>query len=183
MGPSIHSTRRLSIHRTLGILAMAFFVATTQLDAEETPQARIKRAALVTDCLDCSIRFFTEVVGFRLDSRGTLPGGQEPELGQLFNIDASKDIERALLSTRTEQRGLFLIEQAKMPDRKPSDINPVVLVIETDDLVALVERARAMDITTGAIVHGTAAEGFQFSEARIVSPAGHVLLVYQYDMQ
>jgi hypothetical protein len=32
-------------------------------------------------------------------------------------------------------------------------------------------------------VHGTAPEGFQYSEARVVSPAGHVLLVYQYSKE
>ena len=65
--------------------------------ANET--ARIKRISLMTPDIDRSIQFFTEVVGFSLDFEGTLPPNGEPFLGEVFNIDASVPIRRALLST------------------------------------------------------------------------------------
>ena len=77
--------------------------------------SRIKRISLMTPDLDQSIAFFAGVVGFTLDFEGTLPPGGEPFLGPVFNIDAEKPIRRALLSTSTEARGLFLIEHPEAP--------------------------------------------------------------------
>ena len=77
--------------------------------------SRIKRISLMTPDLDQSISFFTRVIGFTLNYQGTLPPGGEPFLGPVFNIDASKPIRRALLSTSTEARGLFLIEHPEAP--------------------------------------------------------------------
>ena len=59
--------------------------------------ARIKRISLITHDLDRSIVFFTEVVGFILDLKGTLPPGGEPFLGPVFNIDVWRPIRWALL--------------------------------------------------------------------------------------
>ena len=77
--------------------------------------ARIKRISLMTPDLDRSIAFFTEVVGFTLDFEGTLLPGGEPFLGPVFNIDASKPIRRALLSTRPRREALSLIEHSGAP--------------------------------------------------------------------
>ena len=87
----------------LGLLCCLLAVST------EAQTSRIKRISLMTPDLDQSIAFFTGVIGFTLDFEGMLPPGGEPFLGPVFNIDAGKPIRRALLSTSTEARGLFLI--------------------------------------------------------------------------
>ena len=69
----------------------------------------------MTSDLDQSILFFTKVIGFTLDFEGTLPPNTEPFLGPVFNVDSNKPIRRALLSSATEPRGLFLIERLQMP--------------------------------------------------------------------
>ena len=86
------------------------FLCAVVMTTAQAQTARIKRISLMTPDLDRSIAFFTEVVGFTLDFEGTLPPGGEPFLCPVFNIDVSRPIRRAVLSTETEPRVLFLIE-------------------------------------------------------------------------
>jgi len=141
--------------------------------------ARIKRISLMTPDLDRSILFFTEVVGFTLDFEGTLPPGGEPFLGPVFNIDASKPIRRALLSTKTEARGLFLIEHYDAPQFDSDRPTPVVTVVEVPQLSDTLTSARAFGVTVSETATDTTPEGMRFSEAMITSPGGHAILVYE----
>ena len=141
--------------------------------------SRIKRVSLMTPDLDQSIAFFTEVIGFTLDFEGTLPPGGEPFLGSVFNIDASKPIRRALLSTSTESRGLFLIEHPDAPrpnPERPTGVVTVVQVQSIDNTLALAEAAGAL---VSEIVTDMTPEGMRFSEVMVASPGGHTILVYE----
>ena len=113
---------RARIHRsvlwpqTAGMFLLCCLLAVSA----EAQTSRIKRISLMTPDLDQSIAFFTGVIGFTIEYEGTLPPGGEPFLGPVFNIDASKPIRRALLSTSTEARGLFLIEHPEAPAPDPA---------------------------------------------------------------
>jgi len=141
--------------------------------------ARVKRISLMTPDLDQSITFFTGVVGFTLDFEGPLPANGEPFLGPVFNIDTSRPIRRALLSTRTESRGLFLIEhpEAPLPDVKQPTV--VVMVIEVEDLNETLARAKTFGSVVSDIFSDTTPEGRLFREAMINSPGGHRVLLYE----
>ncbi len=141
--------------------------------------ARVKRISLMTPDLDQSITFFTGVVGFTLDFEGTLPANGEPFLGPVFNIDTSRPIRRALLSTRTESRGLFLIEhpEAPLPDVKQPTV--AVMVIEVEDLNETLARAKTFGSVVSDIFSDTTPEGRLFREAMINSPGGHRVLLYE----
>lgn len=149
--------------------------------ASDSP--RIKRISLMTTDLDQSIAFFTEVIGFTLDFEGTLPANSEPFLGPVFNIDSHKPIRRALLSTATEPRGLFLIEHKPMPSANATAPRSVVTVTQVDDLEATLLRAIEFGSKTTEVVSDITPEGASFAEALIMSPGGHAILVYQYDAQ
>ena len=140
---------------------------------------RIKRISLMTPDLDQSIAFFTGVIGFTLDFEGTLPPGGEPFLGPVFNIDASKPIRRALLSTSTEARGLFLIEHPETPVRDPDEPTAVVTVVEVESIDHTLARAEDAGAPVSETVTDVTPEGMQFSEAMITSPGGHAILVYE----
>ena len=148
-----------------------------QVIADEAP--RIKRISFMTPDIDRSIQFFTEVVGFSLDFEGTLPPNGEPFLGEVFNIDASVPIRRALLSTSREPRGLFLIEHPNAPPPDAALPTAVVTVIQVDDLSATVARAARFGASTSDTVSDVTPEGATFREAMITSPGGHAILVYQ----
>ena len=160
------------------LVGMALLCCLLAVSAE-AQTSRIKRISLMTPDLEQSISFFTRVIGFTLNYEGTLPPGGEPFLGPVFNIDASKPIRRALLSTSTEARGLFLIEnpEAPAPDpNKPTDVLTLVEVESIDDTLAL---AAAAGAPVSETVSDVTPEGILFSEAMITSPGGHVILVYE----
>ena len=141
--------------------------------------SRIKRISLMTPDLDQSIAFFTGVIGFTLDYEGTLPPGGEPFLGPVFNIDASKPIRRALLSTSTEARGLFLIEHPEAPAPDPDEPTAVVTVVEVESIDNTLALAAAAGAPVSETVTDVTPEGMLFSEAMITSPGGHAILVYE----
>lgn len=147
--------------------------------ASESP--RIKRISLMTDDLQRSISFFTEVIGFTLDFEGTLPPNSEPFLGPVFNIDSRQPIRRALLSTAVEARGLFLIEHSDYTENKPEAPRAVVTVVQVADLTSVMTRASEFGAQTSEMVKDVTPEGASFAEALVMSPAGHPILVYEYD--
>ena len=129
----------------------------------------------MTPELDRSIAFFTELVGFTLDFEGTLLPGAEPFLGPVFNIDVSRPICRALLSTETEPRRLFLIEHPRSPradERKPT---AVVTVAQVSHLEKTLARAQTFGAPVSEIETDITPEGQYFSEAMIISPGGHTI--------
>ena len=167
--------RRKRFWRRVSMCFLCALVTTTA----QAQTSRIKRISLMTPDLDRSIAFFTEVVGFTLDFEGTLPPGGEPFLGPVFNIDVSQPIRRALLSTETEPRGLFLIEHPRSPradDRQPT---AVVTGREVSDMEQTLARAQAFGTQVSETETDVTPEGAPFSEAMITSPGGHAILVYQ----
>ena len=135
----------------------------------------------MTSDLDQSIAFFTEVIGFTLDFEGTLPPNTEPFLGPVFNVDSAKPIRRALLSTATELRGLFLIENLQLESPKKTAPRPVVTVVQVDDLAETLDRATQFGSDVSEVITDTTPEGASFAEALVMSPSGHAILVYQHD--
>ena len=156
-----------------------FVLAENNEEALEDYTARIKRISLMTQNLEESLNFFTMVIGFEIDFKGTLPPGKESFLGPVFNIDTNKPINRALLSTSKEPRGLFLIEQKEMKRPSIDDIRSVVLVVEVDSLEETLNRAKIFESFATETITDVTPEGKTFSEAMILSPAGHAILVYQ----
>ena len=161
------------------LLAVVLSLASHSVTASESP--RIKRISLMTSDLDQSIAFFTEVIGFTLDFEGTLPPNTEPFLGPVFNVDSAQPIRRALLSTATEPRGLFLIERLQMPLLDKTAPRPLVTVVQVDDLAETLDRATQFGSDVSEVITDTTPEGASFAEALVMSPSGHAILVYQYD--
>ena len=159
-------------------LLICFLCGVTAL-AANAQTARIKRISLITPDLDQSIAFFTEVIDFTLDLDGILPPSGEPFLGTIFNIDASRPIRRALLSTETESRGLFLIEHSKSPLPDHSQPTAVVTVVQVKSLEQTLARALAFGAPISHTEKDVTPEGVSFNEAMITSPGGHAILVYQ----
>ena len=165
--------------RSWPVLMMLILACCALAAAASAQTARIKRVSLMTSDLDQSIAFFTEVVGFTLDFEGTLPAGGEPFLGPVFNIDAAKPIRRALLSTSTEPRGLFLIEHPASPAPDPGIPTAVVTVVQVANIGQTLQAARVFGAPVSETVTDVPPEGMRFSEAMITSPGGHAILVYE----
>ena len=160
------------------IIGMALLCCLLAVSAE-AQTSRIKRISLMTPDLDQSISFFTRVIGFTLNYEGTLPPSGEPFLGPVFNIDASKPIRRALLSTSSEARGLFLIEHPDAPAPDPDEPTAVVTVVEVESIDNTLALAGAAGAPVSETVTDVTPEGMLFSEAMVTSPGGHAILVYE----
>ena len=160
------------------LIGMALLCCLLAVSAE-AQTSRIKRISLMTPDLDQSISFFTRVIGFTLNYEGTLPSDGEPFLGPVFNIDASKPIRRALLSTSTEARGLFLIEHPEAPAPDPDEPTAVVTVVEVESIDNTLALAAAAGAPVSDTITDVTPEGMLFSEAMITSPGGHAILVYE----
>ena len=83
------------------------------------------------------------MVGFTLDFEGISPSGGEPFLGPVFNIYVPRPIRRALLSTETEPRGLFLIEHPSLPRTDYRQPTTVVTMVQVSGLAQTMARAQA----------------------------------------
>ena len=153
------------------LIGMALLCCLLAVSAE-AQTSRIKRISLMTPDLDQSIAFFTGVIGFAIEYEGTLPPGGEPFLGPVFNIDVSKSIRRALLSTSTEARGLFLIEHPEAPAPDPAKPTAVVTVVEVESIDNTLALAAAAGAPVSETVTDVTPEGMRFSEAMITSPGG-----------
>ena len=160
------------------LIGMALLCCLLAVSAE-AQTSRIKRISLRTPDLDQSIAFFPGGIGFAIEYEGTLPPGGEPFLGPVFNIDASKPIRRALLSTSTEARGLFLIEHPEAPAPDPAKPTAVVTVVEVESIDNTLALAEAAGAPVSETVTDVTPEGMRFSEAMITSPGGHAILVYE----
>ncbi len=90
-------------------------------------------------------------------------------------------MNRAVLSTSTEPRGFFLLEQPGMVITKPSELRNIVLVVETDDLTALKLIALEFSARSYSVVSGKTSDGGRFKEMLILSPRGHGVLVFEYN--
>ena len=168
--------RGLMLYRRVIVTGLVCLVLSSASSAQSS---RIKRISLMTPDLNRSIAFFTEVIGFTLDFEGTLPPGGEPFLGPVFNIDATKPIRRALLSTKTEPRGLFLIEHPSVSPANGDTVNSVVTVIQVLDLDQTLRAARVFGVFHTGMVSDVTPEGMPFSEAMITSPGGHAILCFE----
>ena len=163
---------------SLQLIGMALLCCLLAMSAE-AQTSRIKRISLMTPDLDQSISFFTRVIGFTLNYEGTVPPGSEPFLGTVCNIDASKPIRRALLSTSTEAWGLFLIEHPEAPEPDPDETTDVVTVVEVESIDNTLALAAAAGSPVSDTVADVSPEGMLFSEAMITSPGAHAILVFE----
>ena len=74
------------------------------------------------------------MTGLTLDFEGTLQSGSEPFLGPVLKIYASQSIRRAMLSTKRESLGLFLIGYTAMSPSIGEAVNAAVTVLHVPDL-------------------------------------------------
>lgn len=143
-------------------------------------QGHIKRVALRVPDLDRGIRFFSEVIGFRLDMQFTMEPGADPYFPLVFNVSHDKPIRMALFSTAAEPRGLFLAEFPDMAVPEPDKALDQVMVLEVPDMAAVRKRAHTAGFDTADPQEGTAPDGTRFSEMLIIGPGRHRVLVFQY---
>jgi len=147
----------------------------------ELDKARIKRLAIQVPDLDRAILFYRDVIGFTVEMTGVIEAGDEPYMHKVFNSDPGKSVRRALFSTSTEKRGLFIVEDTAMPSAKPGIPRRFAAVIEVRDLLAVRDRATAAGFRTEDHQVSRTPSGKAFAEMIIDGPGGQAILAFEYD--
>jgi quercetin dioxygenase-like cupin family protein/catechol 2,3-dioxygenase-like lactoylglutathione lyase family enzyme len=147
---------------------------------------RIKRPLLIVHDLAKSIEFYVDVVGLELYSVEPTYDRRPDSLGyQMFNIDAGSRKRMALLNTADEIRGMTLQEVRDMNFTVQQRPRTSTILFETDDLLALRDRAAAagypvIEPVLADIPSTDKASALRFMEFGIVDPDGHVVSFFQY---
>ncbi|MEM9495840.1 MAG: VOC family protein [Pseudomonadota bacterium] len=167
------------------ILVVLFFLISTYASAETAPASsfvHIKRPSLVVPDLDEAVLFYRDVLGFKVDAIGDLDVKAGSVLIDLFNIEPGAPVRRALFSSSTSERALFVMETPGAPAYDDADKRHSIQVVQTKDLAAVVARAREHGFHVGVSNSDTSASsGATFTETAIMGPGGQAVLVYQFD--
>lgn len=140
----------------------------------------IKRTSMWVSDLNEAIKFFRDVIGFTIESEKKLSLSPDSVLFEVFNADPAQDYRRVIFSSKTEERILFVMESAEAPTLGSADKRPSILVIRTDDIGALTERARENGFQVGRSNTTIYPNGVgQITETVIIGPNGHAVLAYE----
>ncbi len=118
------------------------------------------------------------MTGLTLDFEGTLPSGGEPFLGPVLKIDASQSIRRAMLSTKRESRGLFLIGYTAMSPSISEAVNGAVTVFHVPDLYWTLASAGEFGTLNRDVVTDVTPQGLTFGEELLSNPGGYAVRIY-----
>lgn len=160
-------------------LSLTIFCAPPICAADDT-YVKLKRAALWVPDLDRAIVFFRDVLGFRLESQGTLIIEEGSVMFDLFNAEPPLTVRRALFSSSVENNSLFVMESKDAPTYDNGEERPSILVIETHDLPELLARAASLDFKVGEsnVTQPASVDG-ALHETVVVGPGGQSVLIYQ----
>lgn len=164
----------------LGSLTLAQTATARTPSNASIPSVQVKRTSMWVPDLDRAVLFFHTVIGFSIDSRKELKLDEDSVLFDLFNVDPKQKIRRALFSSPLQERVLFVMESADAPRYSRKDKRSSILVIRTDDMKGVIERAKTHGFAIGRSNISTAATtGRTFTETTVFGPAGNAVLLYE----
>jgi catechol 2,3-dioxygenase-like lactoylglutathione lyase family enzyme len=159
-------------------LSPAAIAKTSSNALDQSPN--VKRTSMWVPDLDRAVLFFHTVIGFSIESRKELKLDENSVLFDLFNVDPKQKIRRVLFSSPLQERVLFVMESADAPRYSREDKRSSILVIRTDDMNGVIERAKTHGFAIGRSNISTAATtGRTFTETTVFGPAGNAVLLYE----
>jgi len=145
---------------------------------------KLKRAAIWVADLDRAIVFYRDVLGFSLNTVSNIELKDDSVLFDMYNADPSQQIRRALFSSSTEERALFVMETPAAPEYVIDSKRHSSLVLESKDLQAVEARAAKHGFKIGAKnIDALESNGTEFRETVIIGPGGQTVLVYHLSLE
>lgn len=152
----------------------------SQTTSDVDNSSHIKRTSMWVPDLDQATVFFQDVIGLKIESRKTLDLPTDSVLFDVFNADPEQNYRRVLFSSDIEDRVLFVMESRDAPTHAHQDKRQSIMVIRTNDLDGVTQRAEASGFSVGqsnSTVYETV--GTVVHETVINGPAGVAVLMYQ----
>lgn len=137
-----------------------------------------KRATLMVADIDRSLVIYRDILGFQGGQVNTsLPTSYSYEV---FNLDPKATLRTTMLSAGPSQvRTLALFEIKGQPIVTPQSPRPVAMVINAVNLPQVMEKIKALGLTTIAPRPLKTPEGRTGTETAFIDPDGHLVVLYE----
>lgn len=146
---------------------------------------RVKRPLVIVSDLERSLKFYVDVLGFELYSVEPYYDRNPQSLGyEMFGLPPGVRKRMAMLNTSDEIRGLTLQEIRDVPVEFKSRPRAFTVLLETDDLLGIRQRARAaghrvIEPALGDIPSTASTPALRFMEFAVIDPDDHVISFFQ----
>ena len=173
--------------RICSIIALLVFTSLTwmprgfaQDGATEGPYVRFKRPNLVVPDMDAALRFYVDMLGFKLVSMEESKIDPNNYAYTAFNFDRSKPVRQATLDSSTEARAFAITEVKGLAAEISRTPSLTAMVVETKRFMALVEELKSAGYAVTEFRDTSVETGRGILEVGVLDPAGHLIVVYQY---
>ncbi len=144
---------------------------------KERKEVHLRRSSILVSNLDQSLKLYQDILGFQVGAIGTYE--KDNYAYQVFNVPPEATIRVAALSSNDQSRIINLKEVTGVSLPKPA-ITPFmeVLLIKVDNLKAVMEKVRALGLTTTK-EHTVKGKRISYVEQAFTDFDGHRIALYQ----
>ena len=165
-------------------ITIAFLITIVPLhsfaeEASDYDGSYIRRPTLVVSDMDASLALYRDILGFRLGSLREDP--KDSYVFESFNLPLEATVRHATLDSDNEKRTLSLVEYKDLApiDAKNNPRRAAVLVNANgrfDEIKTALEESEYHVLSTHALGENGVEMGF-------LDPDGHLIVIYQFNMQ
>ena len=149
-------------------------------DATDERYVRFKRPNLVVRDMDAALKFYVDMLGFKLVSMEESKIDPDNYAYTAFNFDRSKPVRQATLDSSTEARAFAITEVKGLDAEISRSPSLTAMVVETKRFMALLDELKSAGYAVTEFRDTSVATGRGILEVGVLDPAGHLIVVYQY---
>ena len=149
-------------------------------DAAPERYVRFKRPNLVVPDMDAALKFYVDMLGFKLVSMEESKIDPNNYAYTAFNFDRNKPVRQATLDSSTEARAFAITEVKGLSAGISREPSLTAMVVETKRFRALLEELKTAGYTVTEFRDTSIETGRGILEVGVLDPAGHLIVVYQY---
>lgn len=162
-------------------MGCAFLVAVSSgFSQAGIDDARFKRVNLVVADIDRSLKIYSDILGFRVDTISE--GSSDSYSYPIFKFPKKAKLKFASLSGGDEQVRTFGLTEVKGMELEPIALpHRTATVIRVRDIKAVIAAIKALGLQTVRPHSDTTPEGVSFTEQAFYDYDGYLILLYELD--
>ena len=172
-----------TLARTTALLVLIVYAAigaAADPGDQEERYVRFKRPNLVVPDMDAALKFYVDMLGFKLISMEESKVDPNNYAYTAFNFDRSKPVRQATLDSSTEARAFAVTEVKGLQAPISRSPSLTAMVIETKRFMPLLAELKEAGYTVTEYRDTSIETGRGILEVGVLDPAGHLIVVYQY---